>query len=66
MKVYSDNKSAVQGSFSGIYERADFMMLMLAFLAGGVMGGILGFILAYVLLYDDANGGKDDDGDDYI
>lgn len=41
------------------------MMLMLAFLAGGVMGGILGFILAYVLLYDDANG-KDDDGDDYI
>lgn len=50
----------------GIYERADFMMLMLAFLAGGVMGGILGFILAYVLLYDDANSGKDDDGDDYI
>lgn len=39
------------------------MMLMLAFLAGGVMGGILGFILAYVLLYDDANSGKDDDND---
>ena len=39
------------------------MMLMLAFLAGGVMGGILGFILAYVLLYDEANNGKDDDND---
>lgn len=42
-----------------------FMMLMLAFLAGGVMGGILGFILAYVLLYDDANSEKDDN-DDFI
>ena len=42
------------------------MMLMLAFLAGGVMGGILGFILAYVLLYDDANSRKDDDSDDCI
>ena len=42
------------------------MMLMLAFLAGGVLGGILGFILAYVLLYDEANSGKDDDDNDFI